>query len=420
MWHDYPVMKPAAANISESPAQETDKVVRLLNEAARQALEPLRGSEAVATGKVNLIGLDSLVHALGKRWQARREQVYDYVERALTRSLGPNGSFIRISETDYLITQPDIGPFAAQAGCLRTLGDVLKHFVGTVSIAGPGVCRVLDLSGDKIVSVPVNPREANDGEWRERKALTDLAAARAQAEADRSLLSPERWTPFIASNGRMVRVSCRLEPVFELKGATRIGYRLRRQVIVVETDTPLSSLEVSNLSRSDLLHIDMATIARGLMRLNASSEADQTLSLIIPVSYITLTNHSGRSLLATAFSEARQRVMTGVICEVCDIEDVPQAPLLAAISLIRPWSVFVVGHLRDDIPRATRQMRDAGLQAISMTCPAYIDGDAQFLGWARDAIRAAHKVSRSVMIYGCSPTRIAMAGLLGASHASIS
>lgn len=405
-----------------TPAKDSkigDKVVRRLSETARHAIEPFQDTDALASGKVNLIGLDSIVEALGERWQTRREQIYDHVERVLTRNLGPNGYFVRVSETDFMVAQPDLGPFAAQATCLRALSEVLKHFLGTISINGLTVCRVSDVSHDGIVAVPVDPKEAHDGERRETKEAADAAAAEAQAEADRVLLSPERWSPFVAGSGRNVRVSCRLEPVFELKGNTRIGYRLRRQVLCLETEEPLSQAEVSHLTRSDLLRIDMATIARGLMRLNASSESELALSLIIPVSYISLSHQQGRTLLATAFKQARQKVLTGVICEVCDIEDVPQGPLLAAVSLIKPWSVFVVGHLYDEVPRATSQMRDAGLQAISMTCPSHIDGDAEFLGWARDAIKAANKVSRSAMIYGCTPKRIAMAGLMGASHASV-
>lgn len=409
--------EPGPSTSAASPDEHV--TIRRLSETARHALEPFQGGEALGQGKVNLIGLDALVEALGARWQSRREQVYDHVERVLARNLGPNGVFVRVSETDFLVSQPDVGLFAAQANCLRTLSDVLKHFLGAVSAKGMSVHRVQTLSNIEIVAVTVSPKEAVEGERREARAAAKASASAAAADADRNLLSPERWSPFIAGNGRKVRVSCNLEPVFELKGNTRIGYRLNRRVIDVESDEAMSPDAVRNLSRADLLKIDMATIARGLMRLDAASEADQALSLIIPVSYITLSNHNGRNLLASAFNQARQKVLAGVICEVCDIEDVPQGPLLAAVSLIRPSSVFVIGHLFDEAPRAAPYMRDAGIQAVSMTCPAHIDGDAEFLGWAKDAIRAANRVSRSAMVYGCSPKRIALAGLMGASHASV-
>jgi hypothetical protein len=207
--------------------------------------------------------------------------------------------------------------------------------------------------------------------------------------------------------------------VFELKNNGRIGYRLSRSVIDTATDEPLSKVEVGNLSRADHLRIDMATIARGLARVESSSETEQALSLIIPVSFVTLSHQQGRQMLAQAFARARQAVLRGVLCEVCDIEGVPQVALLTAVSLIRPWSLMVIGHLSDAMPRADSGMKEAGLQAMSFTCPLNLDGDAEFLGWAREAIRSAQKVSRSTMVYGCTARRLAMAGLMGATHASV-
>ena len=75
--------------------------------------------------------------------------------------------------------------------------------------------------------MPIDPVQAAEGEQRETRTL----AAYKEARDDPNLLSPARWSPFVASNGQHVRVSCTLEPVFEVKRHTRIGYRLRRRVL---------------------------------------------------------------------------------------------------------------------------------------------------------------------------------------------
>ena len=49
----------------------------------------------------------------------------------------------------------------------------------------------------------------------------------------------------------------------------------------------------------------MATIARGLLRLDTAREQEQQLSLIIPVSHISPSNHTGRHLLSQGFGQAR-------------------------------------------------------------------------------------------------------------------
>lgn len=398
----------------EAPA--VTPAYKRLRASSADLLEPLYGSSALADGQVNIISLDAIVDAFGERWQSRREGVYEHIEKVIERHLGLNGYVTRISETDFLIAQPDFGPFGAQAACLRVLREVLSHFLGAVRPGALSVCRVTKLEGSELTATPIDPRAAMDGEAREVAA----ARAAAAAQADPTLLSPDRWSPFTAGNGKRVRVSCKLEPVFELKGNTRIGYRLTRRVVVEDTDKELSTDEVRNLTRGDLLKIDMATISRGVARLKSEQPEGQELSLIVPVSYVSLSTIDGRKVMKTAFDQARQWVLKGVICEVCDIEDVPQGPLLSVISLIKPASLLVVGHLSGDTPRVTSSLKDTGLQAISVVCPHNLASDAEFLGWARETIKSVRRVTRSVMIYGCSsPRRVAMAGLMEATHASL-
>ncbi|MEI7933353.1 MAG: hypothetical protein WCI21_09940, partial [Alphaproteobacteria bacterium] len=300
---------------------------KMLRASNPDMLEPLKGSSALADGQVNIISLDAIVDAFGDRWQVRREGVYDHVEKVIERNLGLTAYVTRISETDFLIGQPDLGPFGAQAACLRTLREVLSHFLGAVRPGALAVCRVTKLEGSDLTAVTIDPRLVLDGEAKE------VAAARAAAEAraDPTLLSPDRWSPFTAGNGKRVRVSCRLEPVFELKANTRIGYRLTRRVMIEDTEKELAPEEVRSLTRADLLKIDMATISRGVARLQTDLSEGQELSLIVPVSYVSLSTVEGRKTLKTAFDQARQWVQRGVICEVCEIEDVPQCPLLSVV-----------------------------------------------------------------------------------------
>lgn len=112
-------------------------------------------------------------------------------------------------------------------------------------------------------------------------------------------------------------------------------------------------------------------------------------------------------------------MLKGVLCEVCDIDGLPQAALLSAVSLIKPWSLFIIGHLCDAMPKPDQLTRDAGIQALSFNGPANLDGDAEFLGWAREAERSANRVPRSAMIYDCSARRTTMAGMMGATRASV-
>jgi hypothetical protein len=310
-----------------------------------------------------------------------------------------------------MVILPGEGKYAGQLRCIQYLREVLNHFVGESLSGNVAVRRVTSISRSGIEAVLIDPEEARLGAAKEKSE---------DGEAPRLAGTVDRWTPFVASNGRRVRVSCVLEPVFELKSYTRIGNRIARRVLAMDTEQPLSIDETQRLSRSDIERIDLATIARGLDRLSNEAGAGDQLSLIVPASYVSLSNRNGRTALADSFAEARRFVKTGVMCEIRDIEGVPQLSLIDATSMIKSFSMLMIGGLAAAPDRGHGNLRGAGLQALSFEAPLAIVGDAEFGGWARDAIRAAKLIAKSVIIYRLnSPRHAAIAALLGASHASL-
>lgn len=230
----------------------------------------------------------------------------------------------------------------------------------------------------------------------------------------------DRWSPFAANDGRQVRVSATLEPVYELKGFTRIGFRMIRRVVVTRTHEELTPSAVSSLSPGDLLRVDLATIARGLDRLRRDGSGEAQLSLIIPLSYVSLASRRGRGELVQPLREAGRLVRCGVICEICDIEGVPSSALLAAVSLIRPFTLLVVGRLSAPSPAVLARVKSTGLRALSFECPPGLT-DAEFTAWADQTVRSARSVAPSVMVYRvASARRAGELALLGASHVSLS
>jgi hypothetical protein len=395
---------------ADSPGQVRGSAdSRRLSPDVAPKLERFTGSAALANGQINLMSLDSIVAHLGDRWAAKREKIYDYTERLLGQNIGDAGYHLRVSETDFLIALPNERKFAAQLRCLRYLRDVLTHFLGEA--------RRSDLT---VRSVSRITREGIEAELIDPVAVA-LAARNETAEdaPARDAAGPvDRWTPFVASNGQRVRVSCVLEPVYELKRYARIGNRIVRRVLSVDSGEQLSAAELQNLSRSDIEKIDSATIARGLHRLR--NETGDQLTLIIPVSFVSLSNRQGRASLAVLFEQARAFVKTGVICEVCDIEGVPQTALVAATSLIKPYCLFLIGRLAAPPDRGHANLREAGLQAVSFEAPQALAGDAEFAGWAKASISAAKLIAKSTILYRLTSPRFAgMAALLGASHASM-
>lgn len=386
-------------------------IVRHMSAGLDASLEQFEDPVLLSEGKISIIALDAIVDRLGKRWAMRQPQVYDHVDRTLERYLGLDGYFLRVSETDYIICQPHLSRFAGQAAAIRYLREILSHFLGESHLADHGVHEVSAISSNALEANRVDARRVEVAELHEEQA-------RKAAEAVEAPRTVDRWTPFTAADGRTLRVSCALEPVFELKSFGRIGFRLSRRVLVVDTDEELPPGALANLSRSDILRIDLATIARGIDRLHAAGTEERQPSLIVPVSFTSLSSQAGRHKIVDMLKEANEFVSRGVICEVHDIEGVPQVALLSAVSLIRPFALFVVGYL-NQTSQSLSQLKGAGLQAISLSCPTQ-KNEQEFLSWAKASIEAAKQIAKSVLIYRAASARDAgMLALLGATHASV-
>ena len=426
------VAEGSGAGIIDAPVA----ALRLVSAGAEDALERFSDPELLDEGKVNVISLEAIEARLGPRWELRRDQVYDFAARVLERGVGDSGFFVRVSPTDFFIVHPDRGRVAGQAACLRYLREVLNHFLGDAAMASAGVLQVTKITKGRLEARQMDQRAEihveSDLEIEAASAPPAVAApkvAEAAAPVPAAVAAApgndtagdrlDRWTPFVAADGRQLRVTASLEPVYELKGFTRIGFRMIRRVIVIGTGEELSQQQVAMLSTADLLRVDLATIVRGIDRLAAETSGERQLSLIVPLSYTSLSSQKGRTEFVKQLKEAGALVKLGVICEICDIDGVPPSALLAATSLVRPFTLLLAGRLLNTAPAAIVRLEGSGLQAVSFECPPGL-GEAEFIGWAIAAIGASKRVAKSVMVYNArTPKQAGTLASLGASHASI-
>lgn len=392
-----------------APASRESADGRLTSIDLGSALDPFADAGLLAAGKVNLIALDAIAERLGARWTLRRDQIHEHVDRTLSRRLQSSGYHVRVSETDFLICQPELGRFSGQAACLQLLREILTYFIGDGAQADHSVLQVTEVSATAIQGLRVRASEVDEGERMEREA---------GAPAPRAI---DRWTPFVAADGRELSVTCDLAPVFELRSFGRIGYRMARRVRVVGSGEVLTAGMVRALPPGDILRIDLATVAHGINRLLAVDSDARQPSLIVPVSFTSLSSQRGRAEIARLLTDVRALVERGVICQIGDIEGVPECSLIQVVALIRPYCLLVVGHLDAGATAAAtvRRLKRSGLQGLSVDCPPSLS-EAALLRWMTTTIQAVRQVVRSTLLYGVSsPRHAAFAAQLGATHASL-
>jgi hypothetical protein len=363
-----------------------------------------------ADGRVNVIGFGVIAERLGRRWPDRRDLVHDHAARTLQRHLAGAGTYLRISETDYVVIQPGAGRFGAQIVCINALRETLTHFLGEARLDNVLVHEVTRITPEGVFGERVNV------------AVVEATSLSAPEPPDTDPLGPiAQWTPFVSCDGRRVRVSCQLEPVIQLKSSERIGYRMARRVLAMPSEVPLTASERHNLARADIERVDFATLARGLDRLRSTPGATKEPTLILPISYATLSSRNARPLIAEFFRAAQATVKHGLVGEVCDIDNVPSSALLGVISLIRPYCLFVIGQLGEATSANIRNLCEAKLQGVSIECPLGVSDDAAFIGWTQALIKVARPAIKSVIVYRLKSIHMAaIAGALGVTHASLS
>jgi hypothetical protein len=397
--------------------------LRLVSADAADDVERFCDPHLIAAGKVSIMSLEAVQHSLGDDWPAQRDKVFAFATQVLRRSLGSRGVSVRISDSDFLVVNPDLAQLPGQAACLGYLREILTHFLGGAPHAVRDILQVMRIGKGRLEAQPVDAARveafALGGDLDLGPQAGDQLAPYEEEGGPGSRLV-DRWSPFVAADGRTLRISATLEPVYELKGFTRIGFRMIRRVIVVETGQELTPQQVSALSTGDLLRADLATITRGIDRLRGEGGTEQQLSLIVPVCFSSLANPRGRAQLVEPVREAATLVKLGVILEIVDIEGIPQSALMEVTSLLRPLSLLVVGRLAHPTAGAIARLAGAGFQALSFECPHGQIGDAEFLGWASATIRAARKAAKSVMVYRAGSMKRAGALVsLGATHVSL-
>jgi hypothetical protein len=403
-------------------AGEASPVLRLDAANLADMLGRLADPQALKAGLVNVVSLDSIAERLGARWNVRRELVYDHVERVLERQMGPEIVYQRIGETHFVVVQSGRSRLQAQGLCLRCLKEILEYFLGEARLRDLRLHEVTGVSSSEIIGrrvgvsaagLPVPDVEPEPSTF----SLAGAPGAAIPQFPTASLIA--RWSPFVAANGRTVRVSCVLEPVVNLASSSRIGFRLARRVVYLDTERALSGGDLRNLSRADIARVDYATIARGLDRLRAEGGQRKLPTLIVPVSYATLSNQRTRETLVALLEHARAEVRHGLVCEICDLDGVPPSALLTAISMIRPFCVRVLAAVAEPKTAMLRLLRGLGLDGVSMDCPTN-QGDAEFLGWARAASRATRPVAHTFFLYRVATLhRGALAAMAGATHVSL-
>lgn len=382
-------------------------------------LEHLEGSPLIAEGRVALISLEAVRERMADRWPYKREQVWEQIERCIQRQMGALVMSARVTDTDFVVAQPQVERYAAHAGCLSVLREILTFFLGEARTADLRLREVTSLSGGVIDGRKVDPRTVMVEAAKAQAASAAPAPSVVVPEIAAEDASPDRWSPFVAGDGRRLKVSCRIHPVFELRELRLVGHRLEPRVSDMRTGNFLDGQGVTLLSPGDRERVDLATIARGVSRLRATEQNSRQPLLMLPAAFTTLGSTRGRIALSQALREARIDDATRIVCEIHELDGAPSARLLEAVSLVRPFCYATVGQVRDD-RRSIEAAARGGLGGVVLDLAGREENDQDLMVRLHAFAALARAQVKVAMAFGLStPRQLALARLAGLTHASM-
>ena len=395
-----------------APAHRVDRIASV---SARDTLERIRASGVLATGAVNMIGLDAIRRQLGDRWAAKRGRVWEHVEQEFQRKLGPADLAVRIDDINYLIAVPSAPGFAAQALCLTILQDVLKFFLGEIKTGDIAVRIVTDVVDNAIVSAPADLARLA----RARAAMTKPGAPHAAIDdlSDHQP-PPVDWRPPLAGRTSVVELALPKREPFDITLTVVPVWNLRRGLItafLIERAEAPEGAEAAELEA-----IDMATFAYASTLLDEHATQGGGLTLHVPVSFSSLAVQHTRVRLLKLTESVREAMRASMLIEVCGLHaGVPPSRLLEVAGLVRSLCAGVLGRVRPSRP-ALAAVKACGLRGLVVEAPllGLSQGDAP--ARLKAFVIAAQAVSPNLIVHGLpAPSAVDDAAIAGFTHASV-
>ena len=384
----------------------TPRLDRVTAADARAGLARIQGSEVLAAGAVNIIGLDAVRRQLGERWPAKRARVWEHVERDLERRLTAHDMFFRLDETSYLIAMPLATRFMAQAACLSILQEVLKFFLGESKTGDVMVRNVSAIEGGELVTQVLDP-----------KAIAAAAARHSASLADQA--TPiEEWTPPLAGRTQTMTLVTETRRKAELKMGVESVWNLRRGLI---TSFVLERAVNPQLTHpADILKMDCAVMTYAVDLLKEHREQGGRLALHLPISYASAATRQSRERVLSVAASVRDKLRGTILFEIADLDPgVPPSRLIEVVALLKPFCVAVLARVKPT-RAALAAVKSCGLQGLVLDATGVGRNAAETAAWMKAFVDAAQGGAPNFIVHNLTdPKLIDAAAKAGMTHASI-
>jgi len=382
-------------------------------------LEQLSADGRLTDGRALILDLGAIRDAYGQRWGRRGDAGFDLLFTEARRLLGVGDMVVRVGEVEVLVVSTAEDPLVLRGVAVRVLTEALKQLIGEARPSAVVVRAVTGFHNGQIASRLFEPEELASA----RVAADSVERARRAAEPEGRLgdeggVQVETITTF---DGRRLDIGFAVEPVFDLNRSAVAGYRIDPLLTHAGGGEPLGAAERMGLLASDMERVDIATLDRALLRLEARRDiGGEPPSLIVSVSFLSASSQRARTKLMLRPGPLREVVRGSVIWALTDVPDgAPAGRLTEIVALLRPFgrAVFCETRLSGAAMRAARTAGIAGLVVQPQGRELSITDTAL---WLLQAGKLAHRAAPALIAANLgSEDLLPMAAAAGFTHATV-
>jgi hypothetical protein len=364
----------------------------------KATLQRLSANGSLTRQNLNLISLEAIRASFGPRWPAKRDIIWNQVERFLRHQFRGDDLVIRLDDVTALIAQPNASRFAAQTRCAQVASDLLQFFLGAEGAGRVDVQTVEQITDEGVIGRPLPPPEV-------RAALMGRDPWVWAREAAGPL-------PRLVRRGRDLEVVVELAPLLALHTAKGdVGYAVEAQAIDKATGKALTQDERLSLLSSDMSGIDLKVLRAAFAKRAQLQHA--AAPIVAPVSQISLTNSTLRYALFQAVAQLTPTERQSFIWEIVDLEPgAPHGRLVDLVAMARPMCRGVICNTTLTRANAEKLKQAGATISVSLASDVTETGLLALGPTLSTALRSIP----AVMLHSVPARLLAVAAFVGATH----
>lgn len=377
-------------------------------------LDQIANPELLEQGLVNILGIAPVRDKLADRWERSKDNIYERIEKQLSRQLGVSDYQARISETEYLLSFPGDTRQSAQLRCMRILQELLELFLGQFTLEQADIRAVTKRQGDQLIA------EAVDIAVLHRMATTGVSAPAAAPLGQPVKVAPKLSIDPIRVGNRTLHLDFEFRPLWDLRHDAISSFSLNA---IPETDQSRSLGEAradrSQLNPDELTAIDLASVKHGLETLTYLFQKQSRFILHLPCSYETLASSRARPQFLDAIKSFAPELRRYIAFELHDLPSgVPQSRLSALVTMLNPFGRGVIAVIRAQ-RAGSMSLRGCGLLGTAVELePAGLPESEIFVRIGNFRERA-HMAGDQLIAYGVNTRSLVMGcWSMGLTHVS--